>query len=251
MQPEPAAVSPLLSLAAAVVLALVHLFAGGLRFLDVVPRSRWLSAAGGVAVAYVFLHLLPEVASGREHLAGAVEAPAGVRESVPYLLALVGLAAFYGLERMAVESRRGRGAGGEGSGAERGIFWLHVGSFAVYNVLIGYLLARPRESGGRALLLFALAMALHFLVNDFGLRGHHRDRYVHAGRWLLAGAVVAGWGVAQLTTLGPAAIHGVTAFLAGGIVLNVLKEELPEERESRFGSFAVGAAVYAALLLAL
>jgi hypothetical protein len=30
------------------------------------------------------------------------------------------------------------------------------------------------------------------------------------------------------------------AFLAGGVVLNVLKEELPVERESRFWAFAAG-----------
>ncbi len=39
------------------------------------------------------------------------------------------------------------------------------------------------------------------------------------------------------------------AFLTGCIVLNVLKEELPEERESSLWAFATGAAVYAVLLL--
>jgi hypothetical protein len=34
------------------------------------------------------------------------------------------------------------------------------------------------------------------------------------------------------------------------MVLNVLKEELPEDRDSRFAAFAVGAGGYAALLLA-
>ena len=43
-------------------LAAVHLFSGRLRFLSVLPRSRWLSAAGGVSVAYVFVHLLPDLA---------------------------------------------------------------------------------------------------------------------------------------------------------------------------------------------
>ncbi|HWN44540.1 MAG TPA: hypothetical protein VNW71_20115 [Thermoanaerobaculia bacterium] len=41
------------------------------------------------------------------------------------------------------------------------------------------------------------------------------------------------------------------AFLAGGIVLNILKEELPSERESRFSAFALGAGSYAAILLLL
>ncbi|WP_226480697.1 universal stress protein [Natrinema amylolyticum] len=45
----------------ALALALVHLFAGRLGFSGPIPRSRWLSFAGGVSVAYVFVHLLPEV----------------------------------------------------------------------------------------------------------------------------------------------------------------------------------------------
>ncbi len=45
-----------------IALALTHFFAGKLRFLDVVPRSRWLSIAGGISVAYAFLHLIAAVA---------------------------------------------------------------------------------------------------------------------------------------------------------------------------------------------
>jgi hypothetical protein len=41
------------------------------------------------------------------------------------------------------------------------------------------------------------------------------------------------------------------AFLAGGVIVDVLKEGLPEERESRFWAFALGGALYAVLLLAL
>jgi hypothetical protein len=39
------------------------------------------------------------------------------------------------------------------------------------------------------------------------------------------------------------------SFLSGAIVLNVLKEELPEERKSRFLPFLAGAATYGALLV--
>ena len=41
------------------------------------------------------------------------------------------------------------------------------------------------------------------------------------------------------------------AFLAGGVVLNVMKEELPEERQSRFGAFLLGVAGYGGVLLAV
>lgn len=38
---------------AALALGSLHLVAGRLRFLDVIPRSRWLSFGSGVSVAYV------------------------------------------------------------------------------------------------------------------------------------------------------------------------------------------------------
>ena len=39
------------------------------------------------------------------------------------------------------------------------------------------------------------------------------------------------------------------AFLAGGVVMTVLEEELPEEGESRFWDFVLGVGLYAAVLL--
>src|SRR3712207_8711111 len=48
------------------VLAIVHLLASKMRFLDVTPRSVWLSIAGGISVAYVFVHLLPDLAEEQQ-----------------------------------------------------------------------------------------------------------------------------------------------------------------------------------------
>ena len=94
-------------------------------------------------------------------------------------------------------------------------------------------------------------MATHFVVNDYGLRSDHRRRYHRFGRWILSGAVVVGWAIGAATRIHAAAIAALFAILAGGVVLNVLKEELPAERESAFWAFALGAAAYAALLLFL
>ncbi len=55
-----------LSLLVALAFAAVHMFGGRMTFLRDVPRSAWLSAAGGVSVAYVFVHVLPELAESQE-----------------------------------------------------------------------------------------------------------------------------------------------------------------------------------------
>ncbi|MBD1864014.1 MULTISPECIES: hypothetical protein [Trichocoleus] len=252
---EPIVAAPfnltLVSGLSAVALVLVHLFSSNLRFLEAVPRSRWLSFGSGVSVAYVFVHVLPDLSAAQETLRETWGKGWTFLEHHVYLVALVGLAVFYGLERTAKISRRRNRESGQGDVTETGVFWLHMGSFALYNALIGYLLLHREEAGFASLLLFAVAMALHFVVNDYGLREHHKKYYDQVGRWILAASVMAGWVIGSGTQVPQAAIAVLFAFLAGGIVLNVLKEELPDDRESRFWAFLVGAAGYSALLLAL
>lgn len=236
----------MLVLVLSVGLAVVHVVAGRLRFLDVLPRSRWLSFAGGISVAYVFAHLLPQVAGGQEAFREAGLAEFVVDEGHVWLLALLGLVTFYGLERAAQRSRQ------EGDEAadrtEPGVFWLHMVSYGLYNLLVGYLLGEGEGGSSTGVVLFWTAMALHFVVNDYGLRQHHKGRYDRMGRWLLAASVVGGAAFGVMGHVHAALIAALVSFLAGGIVLNVLKEELPEERASRFWPFAAGAAGYAALL---
>jgi len=236
-----------LSCVAVATLMAVHLFAGRLRFLEGAPRSRWLSAGGGISVAYVFLHLLPELGEGQEIVAAAETV--GFLDRHVYLVALIGLAAFYGLERLA--RRQGGAPGDEGEAGGGPVFAVHVASFALYNAVVGYLLVHRRvedEGDRRALVFFAVAMATHFVVNDYGLRERHRAAYTRVGRWVLAGTVLLGWVVGLAYEVPETAVILLQALLGGGIILNVLKEELPAERESRFSAFAFGAGAYAVLL---
>lgn len=251
------------TLALAVGLAVVHLGAGRLTALDRVPRSRWLSAAGGVSVAYVFVHVLPEVAASATTIERHGSALVFFEHHV-YLVALLGFVTFYGLERLAKRSptdqndggdRREATAGDPGSpgGAPdahpTGVFWIHVGSFAVYNAIIGWFLLEQADL--RSLALFVVAMGLHFVVNDHGLRDHYEHRYDRYGRWVLGAAVVGGVAVGVLVEGGHVLVATLFSFIAGGVILNVIKEELPEERESRFPAFALGAVGYTVILVAV
>ena len=233
---------------AALLLAVTHLFAEKLNF-EVFPRSKWLSFAGGVSVAYIFMHLLPELQEWQEVLQEKTQSLSFLRHQ-SYLIALLGLAIFYGLERAAkISSASHRDTDNEEMEESMSVFWLHIGSFGVYNALIGYLLTHREEESVMSLLLFTVAMAFHFLVNDYGLMDHYKDAYRKEGRWIVTAAVIGGWLVGALTDLPEVWISVVFAFVAGSTILNVLKEELPEERKSNFWTFSLGIIIYSTLLI--
>lgn len=240
----------LLTLLAASGLALVHLLAGHLSLLRITPRSIWLSAAGGISVSYVFLHLLPELADGQAVIEESTGGFLSFLEHHAYLLALSGLALFYGLERAAKKSRSERAAGAIEDVPSPLVFAIHIVSFSLYNMLVGYLLVHQFMSL-RELGFFFFAMAVHFLVNDYGLREHYKSMYAWPGRWILSLSVLLGLALGLAFELSELAISMLVAFLAGGIILNVLKEELPEERQSRFSAFLIGSVLYSTLLLAI
>lgn len=233
-------------LLASLALIAVHLFCHKLRFLDGLPRSRWLSAAGGISVAYVFLHLLPELAQGQREIEQHLPSLAQFLGHHSYLMAFVGLCLFYGAEQAVKRSRRS----GQTDIPAPGVYWLHLFLFALYNMLVGYLL-RDAQRDAEELALFCFAMGLHFLVTDYGLREHYKHRFAQSGRWVLCASILIGWITAEALTLPEVAPSLFTAVLGGGVIFNVLKEELPEERSSRFGAFLMGGVGYAAVLLSL
>ncbi len=232
------------SLLGALVLALVHLLGGRLLFVHRIPRKRWLSIAGGVAVAYALIHLLPEVQHYHDVLANSHVGQATPRQHLTWLLVLAGLVTFYGLEKATIHFRKQR----KNEEAGWRLFLLHITSYALYNGLLGYLLVRE-DRDWHTLLLFVVGVGLHFVVNDHSLRHHYPRQYHRIGRWVLAAGVMMGWLVGVSTDIHPAVTASAVAFLGGGILLNTFKEELPEENSSRFWPFALGAFGYAAILL--
>lgn len=256
-------------------LVALHLAAPHIRRLPFVPESATGSFAGGLAVAYVFLHLLPEVAEGNEAIG---EALSDVVEMTPlldlaiFVVALLGFVAFFSLQRLAdrsgavrrsdpqtaaVAARAGegstRGEPAPAEGAARqtpaAVYWLHLGSFLLYNALITYTMPLRARTGLAFAILFTVAMGLHFILTDRELEERYADRFGRQGRLLLAGALVLGWLVAALVAPTSALLVALlTALLAGSILLNVFKDEIPPNGRTSFPWFLAGLTVYAVLL---
>ncbi len=78
-----------------VVLVGLHLLAARIRELPGVPDTALGSFGGGLAVAYVFLHLLPELAEGNEGVAEALEDAVEVTPLLDLGIFVVALGGFW------------------------------------------------------------------------------------------------------------------------------------------------------------
>jgi hypothetical protein len=238
LEADPSRITPLFSFAGALALGCIHATAGWLHR-GTKARPRWLSAASGVSAAYVFVHLLPDLSEAETlWLNARPHRPFQWLEHQVYLMALIGLVLSLGLARVTY---------GQGQRPVR--FWLQIAASAVYNLLIGGFAFRV--TGLVPLLLAVLAFGGHLLINDHDLQLRYGRDYERTGRWLLAAAPLLGWYLGshfEEPGIGYSALLGL---VGGGIILNVIKEELPEQREGRFSVFVAGALLYSALLLTL
>lgn len=233
----------------AVGLALIHAFVSKLKVINIIPEHRWMSFSGGVSIGYVFLEIFPELSHAQEELEHSAFPFVAYLENHVYILAFLGLLVFYGLDTLALTSRRQNRSEKNVDSTSPAVFWIHISAFAGLNVIFGYLLQDLVDQSLLQCILYFVAVALHFFIVDHSLREHHKTPYDKQGRWLLTAAIMVGAIAGRAARLNEAALSIVWSFLAGSIILNILVRELPDERKSCFGSFVGGIALYTGLLL--
>ena len=239
---------PAFTLIMALVLAAIHLFTGRFEGLMKTPRRALLSFAGGVSVAYITVHLLPELQHAQADFNRELGVPAPYDAYSLYLAAALGFLLFYALDRL-VKLDKPEGQGRSDTGGA--VFAAHIGAFAVYNLFLGYYLSAHVQPDVHSILIYTAVIGLHLLMNDVSLRTDHRERYDPIGSRLLAAAVAAGWLLGYTVKVSEPVFALWFALITGGILINTIREELPQERSARIGPFALGVVIGALGLIFL
>jgi hypothetical protein len=207
-------------------------------------QVRWASFGGGAGMAYVFVHLLPELASHGQALSKApgmeTFAPTPITEALLFLIALAGIMVTYSLDVLATHERQaGRIAGS-----------LHTLNFAAISYLYAYSLPSLISTGWAYGVLFTIAISAHVLLADRTMAARHPTIFRTRTRWFGTAALVLGLMHAAL--LHPVAdlhLAIATAFLGGGLLMAVFREELPAVNRTRLGWLVAGTVSMTSLLL--
>jgi len=237
---------------AVVILGSVFLFGKWLRLRSESRSRNWITASAGASVAYVWLHIIPELSEAQGNFTSMTR---DMRLPLPefriYLSGLLGFVLFYGLEHMswARVDLAGRNAGQ--ALRENLIYKLRLGGFVAYDGLVSYLMVRDSERGLLSLLIYLLAMGLHFIVVNHSFGEEYGDKYDRGGRWLLAFAVLAGGFIGKFALLPEHTILTLLGFVAGAVIENNTMMELAKGKGGRFWAFFAGAMAYSLLLVAI
>jgi hypothetical protein len=225
----------------------VFIFGDRVQPLHILARDRrtLISFAAGVSAAYVFVHVMPEVAEARETFVHSTNLRLQYEGKEIYLVALFGFLVFYGLGWLRKRVQAAPYA------HERLDFRLHIGGYAAYVWLVSYLLVDNLDETLIPTAFYAVAMTLHFLTVDHALREEHGEVYRKRGRFLLAGMCALGWLVGSVIDLPHDLLALMLAFLSGAVIMNSTIMELPSNADGRFVPFMAGGLLYALLLLPL
>jgi len=207
-----------------------------------------ISFGSGIACAYVFVHLMPELHGTRQALAASSSAPLRFEGKSVYFVALLGFLMYYGLEHLRSGVRKHEA---EGTGPSGRSFRLHVAGFAAYVGVMAFLLSHALEPARSSLPLYAGTIAVHFLSVDHALREEHGEAYERRGRIALAAMCLAGWAAGVVTEIPRGVLALVVAFVSGAVIMNSSIMELPEEKDGRFVPFLVGGLAYGLALIPL
>ena len=236
------------SFGAALLFCATFLLVGRVRPLRWLARDERsvVSFGAGVAIAYVFVHVMPELNTARRTFAESSSLTLRYEGMSIFYVSLIGFLMFYGLDHLRNRLR----VSSETEEVGRA-FKISIGGFAAYVGLMAYLLVHNLEDTPRSVALFALAIAVHFLGVDHALREEYGAVYNRRGRYVLAATALLGWGVGMLVTLPRPALALLVAFISGAVIMNSSITELPSESKGRFLPFMFGGLAYGLILLPL
>lgn len=230
---------PAIALISILIFALVHLFAEKARRFDFISQGIFLSIGGGVAIAYVFVDLLPKLCSSDLLIKQSFDNIFPYLERHVFIMALMGFLLFFIVDKSPSVAQK------------QGSFWLSLSSYVLFNFLVGYSVTDKDDPEVRPLALFTIAIALHYFTIDYSLNEKYGVIYNKIEKWLLIFSLVAGWLVGVWITLPEAAIALISAFLGGGIIMNVIRHELPKGNPHSLEAFVLSAMLYTAILLTI
>ncbi|WP_226661768.1 hypothetical protein [Microbulbifer aggregans] len=204
-----------------------------------------LSVSAGIGITYVFLTLLPKLAEVQALLnvtdAYTPVLPIGLQA---YLVALAGFVVFL--------VTANKGLAEEFKVAKARVSFGEVlifGVFGLYYAQIGFLLGEWPSGNWFGYLVLVFAFGMHFVGINFHIWKRYPRRYPKFLRWVFCACLILGWIASLIAGQLSVWTKFATMFVAGGIIIMAIREEIPPEKDAHIVCFLVSVVAATAFIL--
>lgn len=206
-----------------------------------------ISFSGGIAVAYVFLHMLPELVEGNSSIGKLLlqtKSLTALLDLGIFIIALFGFNIYFGLEVLAARVKLSHRS------SIKNVYFLHLMMYGIYNFLITYTMPLRVQSGIPYAIMFTFVIGFHFIFVDRNFNQNFHRYFSTSGRLFLLSALFFGWLITALTNpMNIVLVSFMIAFLSGSVLYTVFREELPTTKKSSFIMFTAGILLLSIILI--
>jgi len=227
----------MIAIISAITIGAAHFIGDHFRISSLEGRKELASLTGGIAVAYLLLHLFPLLYEGISVLNRGI-----------FLFALGGFVLIHLVEKYVYKKY-------PPAQLPQEIDIMHSYAMAGYYFVVGFVLVNLAALGNFELFLFVVPVALYTLLSSFSTHAIHGAQY-HSSKsirlnTLIAAMPFAGAISANFVTISQNVFYSLFAFVAGVMMYIFVRDTIPAENEGNPTFFLIGAIAYSLLIYAI
>jgi len=233
------------------VLASVHILCGKKNWWHFFEAHGWVSFSAGASVAYVFIHVFPDISILQQQFSGIPSHHYNGRffNQPLYLTALAGICLPYLIDTLELsyieQDKRFH------ERVHQGIFGVRKLLYTFYNMMLAYMIVNRHGEGILHMKIIVTVLAMHFIVINANFKEIYNDLFKRYIRWFAILGLIIG-GILGKTVAVPNFILAYLFSLLGGIITyTALKEELPKTSHRAPFHFLAGIVCFSLLILSV
>ena len=241
----------LISIIGLAILAGVHILCGKSNWWHFFEAHGWISFSAGASVAYVFIHVFPDISILQQQISGAPSHDYNGQffSHSLYLTALAGICLPYLLDSLELSySEQDKKCHDQ---VHQGIFGIRKLLYMLYNMMLAYMIVNRHIDGIVSVKIIILVLSMHFIVlNAYFIEVYNELFKTHV-RWFAILGLVIGGVLAKAATIPDYILAYVFAMVGGIITYAALKQELPKTNHRAPFHFLAGVVCFSLLILSV
>ena len=225
----------------------VHLLSGKQKWWQFFEAHGWISFSAGSSVAYVFIHVFPEIAVLQQQFSYFNLSQHGTPflNQPLYLVLLIGVCLPYMLDTVELHYSADK------KQIYQSIYLVRKLLYTLYNFMVGYMLVNRHSEGILSMKMMVIVLVMHFIVLNANFKEIYPALFRKQIRWFAIFGLVLGAALGLTIVLPDYVLSCLFALIGGTLTYIALKQELPKTNHRSPFHFLLGVICFSVLILSI